>query len=492
MGACVSAGGSATSGATLTGPMIASAIRAAALHSNQQRKPSGACLSRGFKALPEMVRENEQFQIAYAAAPPNDSIDMTVTSYAPQLFCELRRLEGVSDLEFAEEWKLPPSARAALGEGRSQAMFLKSKNNHFLAKTIALAEVDALLKVIDKMVHHIQTYQHSLLMRFAMVLKVETVDDVGYLLVFADIFSTCKSLNEKWDIKGRIPKPGKFRHFPASTGKKDSAAARSLLYRKAVMMRRERHSNAEAPRVEEGGSGSHALTSLPEESEASVGHAVPTQKDKELTRLFWLLKDGRDDVVAQLQADFELLNECGLMDYSVLIGVAYKEEATITDMRAAAHSRDLSVNDTTAAETRPNARSASDATGRSKYHIGVQSVMGEETYYIGIIDMLTEYSAKKKVANFCKTFLWEPETLSTIPPPAYKARISDYVNRIFVSPPPDVEYALKVIVTKQHDKKNNEGKGSNGVTRSAAQNEPRGPRFANELPNGSAVPHQPI
>ncbi len=36
----------------------------------------------------------------------------------------------------------------------------------------------------------------------------------------------------------------------------------------------------------------------------------------------------------------------------------------------------------------------------------------------GIIDCLTQYNSKKKVANFCKQMLWKTDTLSTVPPGA--------------------------------------------------------------------------
>jgi hypothetical protein len=44
---------------------------------------------------------------------------------------------------------------------------------------------------------------------------------------------------------------------------------------------------------------------------------------------------------------------------------------------------------------------------------------------------LTVYNVKKKSANFFKTFLWEPNTISTIPPLDYVKRIDDFTDVIF-------------------------------------------------------------
>ena len=51
----------------------------------------------------------------------------------------------------------------------------------------------------------------------------------------------------------------------------------------------------------------------------------------------------------------------------------------------------------------------------------------------GIIDCLTLYNGKKKVANFCKTFLWKNKTLSTVPSKDYGKRFLKYMFGIFPS-----------------------------------------------------------
>jgi hypothetical protein len=58
-----------------------------------------------------------------------------------------------------------------------------------------------------------------------------------------------------------------------------------------------------------------------------------------------------------------------------------------------------------------------------------------ETYFISVIDFLARYTMAKKGANFFKTFLWTPETLSTVPPDYYAQRWLTAVDNYF--PPPE-------------------------------------------------------
>ena len=88
-------------------------------------------------------------------------------------------------------------------------------------------------------------------------------------------------------------------------------------------------------------------------------------------------------------------------------------------------------NDSPASPSAPESHGVNIAHHTSVFHEGINGIDGHETYYIGIIDMLTEYTWKKRSANFFKSFLWRDVTLSTIPPQDYCARIEKFASRIF-------------------------------------------------------------
>lgn len=452
MGVFQSVGGAATSGRGLSGRQVAEAIRAAAeeqrrrhldrigmaddADASPEKKASAHRRSRSGVVQSMGDIEAGAFEAtAEVRTVSPDGPEIIVTEYAPEAFRYLRQLEGVQEQQFCDEWTLPEDRlKMELGEGRSMALFLKSKSLEFMCKTISDVEVNVLLRRLKAYTQHLAENRHSLLMRFLMLLKVQVGSEVGYILCFSDIFAGCDRLNERWDIKGRRPKPGKYRQFPKWAEEQNGD--------RMVM---------ESPTTVKGGAfGNPTQSTL----EKTVPHfdsdKLLTRKDKDLTRLFWLGEEEREELIHQLEQDFKFLRSCGLMDYSILIGVKYCQGPTnsrraksmrMTYALGEEHLRGVR-------EERSKSRASSPAgfsfqydpnviTHNSKYHYGVPSLQGHETYYIGLIDMLTEYNWKKKTANFCKKFLWTEATLSTIPPKGYEQRIDRYAHRIFVSHDPN-------------------------------------------------------
>jgi hypothetical protein len=467
MGAAQSAGGAATSGAKISGMELTHAIREAA------RKSNNASLSGSDFNVPtdQELQEEAQFTVKYG---DREEKEMKVTNFAPTTFAKMRAFGGVTDEHFIEEWTLPKEkCEAALGEGRSMALFLKSLNMDFMCKTIAKVEMDVLRGVLGNYAKHLHERPNSLIMRYLMLLQIEANDDVGFLLIFSDVFSAADRINERWDVKGRVPKPGKFHHFPPKSHADKHHAGQA---NNAVGDPLHHDGGAVAPEV--------IASRFSEQSEAHppaspTSSSIRTRKDKELTRLFWFETDERDQLLTDLNEDFSFLASNHLMDYSILVGVRYTgNDGAVPAMRQDSHltpplraqsptpERRNGRESNPPAEVRP-ARSSFDRTpvnndlgeaslsrthgtmasltaahgpmgSTSRYHAGLTAMLGEETYYIAIIDALTLYNSKKMSANFFKGFLWEAPTLSTIEPEAYRARISKYSRLIFASPDDDL------------------------------------------------------
>ncbi len=56
-----------------------------------------------------------------------------------------------------------------------------------------------------------------------------------------------------------------------------------------------------------------------------------------------------------------------------------------------------------------------------QYEGGRKSIDGTKIYFLGIIDIFTEYTAKKKAEHFFKSIKHDNKTISCIPPPEYPA-----------------------------------------------------------------------
>ena len=132
-------------------------------------------------------------------------------------------------------------------------------------------------------------------------------------------------------------------------------------------------------------------------------------EDKNLVRNFRLSVSSRNEILSQLRSDFEFLCKHNMMDYSLLVGVAK------------------------ASPKKDNSRLKDDLDEFNKLAQVLLSENGEEEFYVGIIDTLSSYNLKKKIAHLFKSLIWRKECLSTIPPKDYCERIIAYSEQIFLS-----------------------------------------------------------
>jgi hypothetical protein len=70
---------------------------------------------------------------------------------------------------------------------------------------------------------------------------------------------------------------------------------------------------------------------------------------------------------------------------------------------------------------------------------GIKSITGNEIYYLGIIDILTEYNCKKGVEHFFKMIRYCSEKMSCVPPITYKNRFNEYMEKIILKDSPSKE-----------------------------------------------------
>eukprot|EP00668_Euglena_longa_P015946 GGOE01020132.1.p1 GENE.GGOE01020132.1~~GGOE01020132.1.p1 ORF type:complete len:297 (+),score=22.85 GGOE01020132.1:103-993(+) len=145
-------------------------------------------------------------------------------------------------------------------------------------------------------------------------------------------------------------------------------------------------------------------------------------KDKDLNHHFELEAHQLQMLQRQLLVDTAFLREHDLMDYSLFIAVIPKPP------------------------THPHPHPPP----RSMFNADYGGILVEGTtpqvLYLGIIDMLTDYNPKKKVANFCKNFIWTNAELSTVPAAYYANRFLMYMDVIFIErgqPPTAAPYLVK-------------------------------------------------
>lgn len=342
--------------------------------------------------------------------------EVRVVEYAPRIFRALRAASCVSDDLLRRELALD-EVQLKLGAGRSNALFMPSAHRVFLCKTIGEEEVEVLLRILQPYLKHLREHPHTLLTRFYFLIAVEVGSNFGYIVCFHDICARATTIQEKWDLKGRVVKPGKF--DVKESAHEDALATElrrtnSLLFGPTTLNREP--STTSSPRPFE-------PPSKIKGAETTHGSTVEVLKDKSLTRLFWLRGEDRNALVLQLCTDYAFLASMGLMDYSIFIAVSYSPSSSQLSTFRRMHDEQGDV-----VEERDVTE---EALAALPHNSGFPSVLSQEVYFIGIIDMLTYYTFKKRFSNFAKGFLWKERTLSTIPPDDYQKRIERFTRSIF-------------------------------------------------------------
>ena len=79
------------------------------------------------------------------------------------------------------------------------------------------------------------------------------------------------------------------------------------------------------------------------------------------------------------------------------------------------------------------------------------SADGKVIYFIGIIDTLTYYGAKKKLEYTLKSLRYGNSTISCIPPQYYGERFIQFMKGIFESPAHQVDSLVEHHPSISHD-----------------------------------------
>lgn len=129
-------------------------------------------------------------------------------------------------------------------------------------------------------------------------------------------------------------------------------------------------------------------------------------KDNQITRTFHCSERDREVLLQGLTQDVAWLKNHNLMDYSLLVGVHYCEGVDF---------------DTGTKLNIDMPPTQTMVTGH------------DEVYLIQIIDFLSPYGAKKKMAHFVKNLIWTNDTLSTVPASFYHDRFLAYLPSLFTT-----------------------------------------------------------
>nr|XP_056714088.1 phosphatidylinositol 5-phosphate 4-kinase type-2 gamma [Euleptes europaea] len=315
--------------------------------------------------------------------------------YCPQVFRNLRERFNIDDLDYQVSMtRSPPTYETEGGGGR----FLMSYDKTLVIKVISsedVADVHSLLSHYHQYI--VKCHGTTLLPQFLGMYRVSVDNEESYILVMRNMFSHRLTVHRKYDLKG------------------------SLVSREA--------------------------------SDKEKVKDLPTLKDIDFLNMnqkVYVSEEAKKDFMEKLKRDVEFLVQLKIMDYSLLLG--------IHDVQRAEQEEDEEVKEEEEdGEGEPGGVASVGSYGTSPEGIGsylnshkplgpgdfdpyvdvyaiksAENSPQKEVYFMGLIDILTQYDAKKKAAHAAKTVKHGAGAeISTVHPDQYAKRFLDFVTNVF-------------------------------------------------------------
>ncbi|XP_061903788.1 phosphatidylinositol 5-phosphate 4-kinase type-2 gamma-like isoform X3 [Entelurus aequoreus] len=304
--------------------------------------------------------------------------------YCPQVFRNLRERFGIEDQDY--QVSLARSRPLKDQEGQRESLLLTSHDRTLVVKEISSEEVAEMHNILSEYHQHVVTCHGStLLPQFLAMYRVTVESDDTYLLVMRNMFSHRLHVHRKYDLK-----------------------------------------------VKE----------------------LPTFKDVDFMnnmQKIYVSDEQKESIMDKLSRDIEFLARMRIMDYSLLLGIhdvqraEKEEEAMGTESSGAEEEPDEIVSavapmSSTSPEGIAGYMSSFKAMGPGEFDpyvdvYAVESAVGapqREVYFMGLIDVLTQYDTKKKAAHAAKAVKHGAGAdISTVHPEQYAKRLREFITKIF-------------------------------------------------------------
>ncbi|KAK2971005.1 hypothetical protein RJ640_023437 [Escallonia rubra] len=349
--------------------------------------------------------------------PPHQSIEFRWKDYCPVVFRHLRELFQVDPADYMLAICGNDALRELSSPGKSGSFFYLTQDDRFMIKTVKKSEVKVLIKMLPSYYQHVCRYENSLVTKF---FGVHCVKPVGGLktrfIVMGNLFCSEYRIHRRFDLKGS----------------------------------------------------SHGRTTDKPEGEIDEN---TTLKDLDLNFVFRLQQNWFQELIKQIDRDCEFLEAEKIMDYSLLVGLHFRDNNTGDKMGLSPFllrngkdsyqnekfmrgyrflEAELQDMDRVLAGRKPLIRLGANMPARAErvarksdfdqYTPGGFSNLTpsrsgevyEVVLYFGIIDILQDYDISKKLEHAYKSLQADPTSISAVDPKLYSKRFRDFIGRIFV------------------------------------------------------------
>ncbi|KAF3575424.1 hypothetical protein DY000_02028450 [Brassica cretica] len=317
---------------------------------------------------------------------------------------------------YTGEWKNDPAdymlsicgddaLRELSSPGKSGSFFYLTNDDRYMIKTMKKSETKVLLRMLAAYYNHVRAFENSLVIRFfglhCVKLNGPTQKKVRFVIM-GNLFCSKYSVHRRFDLKG------------SSLGR---------------------------------------TTDKPE-SEIDSNTIL---KDQDLGFIFRLQKAWYQEFIRQIDKDCEFLEQERIMDYSLLVGIHFREASVAGELipsgaqtpigeseEDAGHrlSRsevdDLLSEPSRWASIRLGTNMPARAERTMRKNDSELELVGEPTgeFYdvvmiFGIIDILQDYDISKKLEHAYKSIQYDPTSISAVDPRLYSRRFRDFIFKVF-------------------------------------------------------------
>ncbi|CAL0305529.1 unnamed protein product [Lupinus luteus] len=345
--------------------------------------------------------------------PPHQSGEFRWKDYCPVVFRQLRKQFQVDPADYMSAICGDKTLRELSSPGKSGSFFYLTQDDKFIIKTVKLSEVKVLLRMLPNYYRHVSQYENSLVTKFY---GVHCVKPIGgpktRFIVMGNLLFSEYPIHRRFDLKG-----SSYGRTTAKTGEE----------------------------VDE----------------------TTTLKDLDLNFAFRLQRSWFKDFIKQIDHDCEFLEAEGIMDYSLLVGLHFRDDNTWDKrglspfllrtgsqdsyqvekfrrgnrfLEAELQDRDRVKSGRLGANMPARAECMAQKSGFDQYNrVGISHFTPHpsgETHdvvlYYGIIDILQDYDISKKLEHAYKSWQVDPSSISAVNPKSYSKRFRDFVGRIFI------------------------------------------------------------
>ncbi|KAG6650195.1 hypothetical protein CIPAW_06G025700 [Carya illinoinensis] len=210
--------------------------------------------------------------------PPHQSIEFRWKDYCPIVFRHLRELFQVDPADYMMAICGNDALRELSSPGKSGSFFYLTQDDRFMIKTVKKCEVKVLIRMLPSYYEHVYRYENSLVTKF---FGVHCVKPIGgqktRFIVMGNLFCSEYRIHRRFDLKGS----------------------------------------------------SHGRTTDMPEGEIDE---TTTLKDLDLNFVFRLQRNWFQELIEQIERDCEFLEAERIMDYSLLVGLHFRDDNTCDKM----------------------------------------------------------------------------------------------------------------------------------------------------------------